>query len=334
MNNELLRSHKIILAICALIWGGIILAFIFPNVVIDKYQEMYKFSFVFEICMILAVLYGLSLLMVLGKYLSLYTITNEKLNLGLFLFFSYGKTIYLTILTMGITIGFINEVNSSYPLLLLIGATCLTILVFFMEKQIAKKIKSKYSKGKRNLFFSPIEKGIKKEKELREIYNIEKIYGIVAAITTILILGDATGALLEPLKGDNAAQRWDSYRDTSSYQLLVVFVSSTIVYIFEMLIKGIKNKNNDEQNIQGAELETIVTTIKSLLTDELSESDKVIITDSVDFIQEELKKENRKKGLLKTAWNDIDTIIKKSPDAVQLVENLNKLGTIVGPYLT
>ncbi|MGE7696650.1 hypothetical protein ACQKNC_21560 [Lysinibacillus sp. NPDC094177] len=87
-------------------------------------------------------------------------------------------------------------------------------------------------------------------------------------------------------------------------------------------------------NIQAAELENIVTSIKALLTDEISESNKEIIIDSVDVIQEELKKENPKKGFLKTAWYGIETTIKKIPDAVQLVENLHKLGTIVGPYLT
>lgn len=87
-------------------------------------------------------------------------------------------------------------------------------------------------------------------------------------------------------------------------------------------------------NIQGAELETIVASIKALLTDEISESNKEIINDNVDVIQEELKKENPKRGFLKTAWNGIETTIKNIPDAVQLVENLNKLGTIVGPYLT
>ena len=47
-----------------------------------------------------------------------------------------------------------------------------------------------------------------------------------------------------------------------------------------------------------------------------------------------IKKEHPKKGFLKTAWTGIETTIQKIPDAVQLVDNLHKLGTIVGPYLT
>ncbi|MFJ7890376.1 hypothetical protein ACIQYL_20150 [Lysinibacillus xylanilyticus] len=87
-------------------------------------------------------------------------------------------------------------------------------------------------------------------------------------------------------------------------------------------------------NIQGSELETIITSIKALLTDDISEINKEIIIDNVDVIQEELQKENPKKGFLKTAWSGIENTIKMIPDAVQLVDNLNKLGTIVGPYLT
>lgn len=87
-------------------------------------------------------------------------------------------------------------------------------------------------------------------------------------------------------------------------------------------------------NIQGAELEAVVSSIKALLNDNIAEADKEIIIDSVDVIQEELQKDNPKKGFLKTAWTGIETTIQKIPEAVQLVENINKLGTMVLPYLT
>lgn len=87
-------------------------------------------------------------------------------------------------------------------------------------------------------------------------------------------------------------------------------------------------------NIHGAELESIITSIKTLLTDEISEANKEIIIDNLDVINDELKKDNPKKGFLKTAWNGIETTIQKIPDAVQLVENIKKLGTFIEPYLT
>lgn len=91
---------------------------------------------------------------------------------------------------------------------------------------------------------------------------------------------------------------------------------------------------NQTNNIHGPELESIISSIKTLLTDEISAADKEIIIDSLDVIDEELKKDTPKKGFLKTAWNGIETTVQKIPDAVQLIENINKLGGIVAPYLT
>lgn len=90
---------------------------------------------------------------------------------------------------------------------------------------------------------------------------------------------------------------------------------------------------NQTNNIQGAELESIISSIKSLITNEIPTVEREVIIDSLDVIEEELKKDAPKKGFLKTAWNGLETAIQKIPDAVQLVENVNKLSSFVAPYL-
>lgn len=87
-------------------------------------------------------------------------------------------------------------------------------------------------------------------------------------------------------------------------------------------------------NLQGHDLEAVIASIKALLTDEIPAVHKETIIDSVDVIQEELKKENPKKGFLRTAWAGIETTNQKLPEAVQLVENIKRLGTLILPYLT
>ncbi|WP_221409352.1 hypothetical protein, partial [Lysinibacillus capsici] len=134
ITNKLNNIHKIMLGVHVLGNIAIIFAFIFYS----KLKEyLTYFGFIWELIVVLIVLYGTSLLMVMGKFLSLYTLriyskTKNKLYLQLimFIFFSYGKTILLCLLSMLITINLMNEVDSSYPLKLLMGTTILTISVF------------------------------------------------------------------------------------------------------------------------------------------------------------------------------------------------------------
>lgn len=93
-----------------------IFAFIFGSKLIEY------FGFIRGFFVIIFGLYCASLLMVLGKLLSLYSMriyskTKNLLYLQLimFTFFSYGKTILLCLLSMLITINQMNEVDRSYP---------------------------------------------------------------------------------------------------------------------------------------------------------------------------------------------------------------------------
>ncbi|MFG3435097.1 hypothetical protein [Lysinibacillus fusiformis] len=242
INNKLNTNHKIILGVHVFVNIATIFAFIFGSELIEY------IGFIWEFFVVLLVLYGAAIFMVIGKFLSLYSMriyskTKNLLYLQLimFIFFSYGKTILLCLLSMLITINLMNEVDSSYPLKLLMGTTILTISVFLFEKWFMNKISPDVIEES-SKFFLPFSIGLKREKLLRRIFDIEKVYAFVAAVTTILILGDATGALLEPLMGVNAAERWETYKDSLSFQLLLIFVSSSIVYIQEMLRKGIRRK--------------------------------------------------------------------------------------------
>lgn len=85
------------------------------------------------------------------------------------------------------------------------------------------------------------------EEELNKIYNLERLYAIVATITTILVIGDAAASIAFPLKSDGE-NNYQAYLDSSSYIFMMIFVSATLVYLKELFKVGIKHKiaENDE----------------------------------------------------------------------------------------
>ncbi|XCA83160.1 hypothetical protein ABKJ26_13275 [Exiguobacterium mexicanum] len=86
-------------------------------------------------------------------------------------------------------------------------------------------------------------------------------------------------------------------------------------------------------NVRGEELDNLVESIKTLLTDDIPQDEKEIINDNVDIVQEELKKDSPKKGFLKAAWSGIESAMEKVPQAVSLIENLVKLRGLVKPFI-
>ena len=90
---------------------------------------------------------------------------------------------------------------------------------------------------------------------------------------------------------------------------------------------------NQTNNVRGEELDKLVGSIKILLTDDIPRDEKEMINDNVDIIQEELKKDNPKKGFLKAAWSGIETAMEKVPKAVSLIESLGKLKVFVKPFI-
>ncbi len=73
------------------------------------------------------------------------------------------------------------------------------------------------------------------------------------------------------------------------------------------------------------ELDRLVNTIKSLLTDSLSPEVLEVITDNVEVLQEELRKENPKKGFIKTAISGLQNARPHIADAVELTAAITSI---------
>lgn len=91
--------------------------------------------------------------------------------------------------------------------------------------------------------------------------------------------------------------------------------------------------SNQTNNIHGEELDNLIVSIKALLNDDIPQEEKELINDNIDIIQEELKKENPKKGFLKVAWSGIETTTEKISQAASLIEKLGKLKLLIKPFI-
>ena len=79
-------------------------------------------------------------------------------------------------------------------------------------------------------------------------------------------------------------------------------------------------QNNNGSNID--ELMRLVSSIKALLDDTIPEDEKELINDNIEAIQEQLKNDKPKKGLIKTCINGLNSAILGIPNAIELCENL------------
>ena len=84
---------------------------------------------------------------------------------------------------------------------------------------------------------------------------------------------------------------------------------------------------NATQNngINTKELDKLVDSIKALLTDEIPKEEKEIINDNVEVLQEEIKKENPKKGFIRTAISGLQGIFPKIAGAARLTAALTSI---------
>ena len=79
-------------------------------------------------------------------------------------------------------------------------------------------------------------------------------------------------------------------------------------------------QNNNGSNID--ELMRLVSSIKALLDDTIPEDEKELINDNIEAIQEQLKNDKPKTGLIKTCINGLNSAILGIPNAIELCENL------------
>lgn len=70
--------------------------------------------------------------------------------------------------------------------------------------------------------------------------------------------------------------------------------------------------------INAKELDKLVQSIKTLMTDEISPEERQIINDNIEVLQEELKKENPKKGFVRTAIRSLQGVFPKIAGSVEL----------------
>lgn len=85
------------------------------------------------------------------------------------------------------------------------------------------------------------------------------------------------------------------------------------------IAKGQATINATQNNgINFEELDRLVVNIKTLLTTEIALIEREIINDTVEVLQTELRKENPKKGFIKTAISGLEGILPKIPEAVKL----------------
>ncbi len=77
--------------------------------------------------------------------------------------------------------------------------------------------------------------------------------------------------------------------------------------------------------INTGELDKLVQSIQSLLTDAIEPEIREIINDNIDVLQEELKKENPKKGFIKTAIGGLQSVYPKIAGAVELTAAITSI---------
>lgn len=85
---------------------------------------------------------------------------------------------------------------------------------------------------------------LKEEKNIRKIYNFEKFFGIIATVTTVLVIGDAAGLVAFPLEKKSDESYLDAYLESKHYVFMALFVGSTVSFLKEQIIGGIKKKTD------------------------------------------------------------------------------------------
>lgn len=105
--------------------------------------------------------------------------------------------------------------------------------------------------------------------------------------------------------------------------------------------KGQVNIANDSSTINAtinnglvaSELEMIMKTIRDLLTEDIPKEERELIEDNIEVMEEELNKENPRRGFIKAAWQGIKLAVANIPNAIEIAENINKLGELIRHWI-
>lgn len=179
------------------------------------------------------------------KYLFL-SVSNEKVKLNLYLYFYYFGTFIQTLsyFIIGLPIAALliekTFFTESDIFVILMTSLCAFLIIDtlfinatgWIERNF-DKIVHKFIKSEGNILEDP-------EEGLNNTYKLEKVYSIIATITTILVIGDAASAVAYPLEITKETNRLQAYLDSTSYIYMMIFVSTTLVYLKQLVKEGIK----------------------------------------------------------------------------------------------
>lgn len=182
--------------------------------------------------------------------------TMKKLGVFFTILFTFLKYLSLTVGSSLLSLLILevwkknNGVNSKViffgVLLTLLFALVAFVIEGIFSRKLVKKIENDFSNGRK--WVTGIYNGLKHLEEIRDEYNIEKVFSIFAVIATILILGDTAGLVAYPLSpvidentGEVIKSLQEVYLESINFVLLLPFIAFNISYLFEMLKKGIKN---------------------------------------------------------------------------------------------
>ncbi|WP_156028938.1 hypothetical protein [Sporosarcina sp. D27] len=182
------------------------------------------------------------------KYVFFSSIKFNKLNFILFLCLYYlgafVQTLAYFIIGLPTTALIIEKtLLSESDIFVIMMITLCIILVIDIHYKFYSKLENFFDRSVQKLQKGELSKLQEPEQELNKIYDLEKLYAIIATITTILVIGDAAASIAFPLEVPKGSNRFQAYLDSTSYIYMMIFVSTTLVYLKELIKGGIKRKN-------------------------------------------------------------------------------------------
>lgn len=240
-----MRIGKILITIFFICFVLITIAFIMGYDWVKKQEEIVTYlSQITLQSIILAIVLYFMAAVILGspKY-----VLFSKINLFQFLVLYYFGTFIQTLayFILGLPIAaFVIEKTplKESDIFVILMTTLCTILVVDIYYKFYNKIEILFDKLVQKLQKGELSRLQEPEQELNKIYDLEKVYSIIATITTILVIGDAAASIAFPLEVPNGSNRLQAYLDSTSYIYMMTFVSTTLVYLKELVKGGIKRK--------------------------------------------------------------------------------------------
>lgn len=186
------------------------------------------------------------------KYIFYSVSKNTKFKIFIFSCLYYFGTFIQTLayFIIGLPVAFLliekTPLTDSDIFLVLMTNLCIVLILDTIFFKLSYRFEKLFDKTVQKLKRGEESKLIEPEQELNKIYDLEKMYAIIATITTILVIGDAAGSIAFPLEVPKESNRLQAYLDSSSYIYMMLFVSTTLVYLKELVKGGIRRNKEKE----------------------------------------------------------------------------------------